>query len=98
VPFNCTITQAELLADQTGSIVVNIWKTSYANYAPGTHPVAADKITASAPPTISAAAKAQDATLSGWTVALAAGDILAFNVDSAATITKVTLSLRVTRN
>jgi hypothetical protein len=98
VPFNCTITQAELLADQTGSVVVNIWKTTYANYAPGTHPVAADKITSSTPPTISSAAKAQDSTLSGWTTTVNAGDILAFNVDSAATIQKVTLSLHVQRS
>lgn len=97
VPFACVITENTLLADQTGSIVVNIWKTTFASFVPGTHPVAADKITASAPPTISAAAKSQDATLSGWTTSLAAGDILALNVDSAATITRVTLSLRLTR-
>lgn len=97
VPFACTITENTLLADQTGSIVVNVWKCSYANYAPGTHPVVGDKITSSAPPTISAAAKAQDATLTGWTTAVSAGDILAFNVDSCATIQKATLSLRVTR-
>lgn len=98
VPFPCTITQNELLADQTGSIIVNIWKTDYASYAPGTHPVVADKITASAPPTITAAAKSQDSTLTGWTVALAAGDILAFNIDSCSGITKATLSLRVSRS
>lgn len=98
VPFNCTITESTLLADQVGSVVVDVWRTTYANYLPGTHPVAADKLTASAPPTISSASKAQDTTLSGWTTALNAGDILAVNVNSAATITKVTLSLRVSRS
>lgn len=97
VPFGCTIQVATLLPDQTGSIVVNVWKCSYANFQPGTHPVAADKITASAPPTITSTFKAQDATLVGWTTAIAAGDILAFNVDSVTTITKCTISLKVLR-
>ena len=82
VPFACTITRATLLADQTGSIVVNIWKDTYANYPP----TVADKITASAPPTISSAINSQDSTLTGWTTSIAAGDTLRFNVDSAATI------------
>lgn len=98
VDYNCTINQATLLADQTGSVVVNIWKTTFANFAPGTHPVAADKITSTTPPTISAAAKSQDSTLTSWTTAITAGDILAFNVDSCATIQRVTLGLKVTRS
>jgi hypothetical protein len=93
VPFACTITAVRLLADVSGSVVVNIWKDTYANYPP----TVADKITASAPPTISGATKSQDTTLTGWTTAIAAGDILAFNVDSATTITRVTVSLTVTR-
>ncbi len=63
IPFACTINQVTLLADQSGSIVVDIWKDTYANYPP----TGADSITASAKPTISAAAKSQDATLTGWT-------------------------------
>ena len=91
IPFACTILQATMLADQSGSIVVDIWKDSYANYPP----TDADSITASAPPTISEAVKSQDATLSGWTTAVSAGDILAFNVDSCSTITRIVLSLKV---
>lgn len=98
VDFAGTIQQSTLLADQTGSIVVNIWKTDYASFAPGTHPVVGDKITGSAPPTISAAAKALDTTLVGWTTAFAAGDIFAFNIDSVTTITRVTLALKALRN
>jgi len=91
VPFACTILQATLLADQSGSIVVDIWKDTYANFPP----TDADSITASAPPTISSAQKSQDSMLSGWTTSIAAGDILAFNVDSAATITRCTVALKV---
>lgn len=93
VPFNCTINRATLLADQSGSVVVNVWKDTYANFPP----VVGDKITASAPPTITTATKSQDSTLTGWTTTISAGDILAFNVDSVTSITRVTLSLKVTK-
>lgn len=99
VPFNCTITENTLLADQSGSIVVNLYKCTYANFdASATHPVVGDKITSSAPPTITAAVKSQDSTLSGWTTAMSQGDILAIHVDSASGVQRVTLSLRVTRS
>jgi hypothetical protein len=93
IPFALTITQATLLADQSGSIVIDIWKDTYANFPPDV----ADTITAAAKPTISAATKSQDATLTGWTTSVSAGDILRFNVDSAATVTRVVLSLKYTK-
>ena len=91
IDFACTVLSWTLLADQSGSIVVNVWKDTYANFAP----TVADKITASAPPTISSATKGQSSTLTGWTTSIAAGDVLRFNVDSVATITRVTLILKV---
>jgi hypothetical protein len=93
IPFDCTINQVTMLADQTGSAVVDIWKDTYANFPP----TDADSITASAVPTISSATKSQDATLTGWTTTVTAGNILRFNVDSASTITRLTISLKVTR-
>ncbi len=96
IPVACTISVATLLADQTGSVVVDVFRCVYSAFAPPTHPASADKITASAPPTISSATKSQDSTLTGWTKTLAAGDILGFNVNSATTITRVTISLKVT--
>jgi len=93
IPFACTITRVTLLADQSGSIVIDIWKDTCANFPP----TVADTITASAKPTLSSAQKSQDSTLTGWTTAIAAGDILAFNVDSVATCERVTLSLKCTK-
>lgn len=93
VPFACTIVSVTLLADVSGSMVVDIWKDTYANYPP----TVADTITASAKPTISSATKATDATLTGWTTAVAAGDTLGFNIDSCSTITRATLVLKVNR-
>ena len=97
IPFACTITQATLLGvlptSTNGSIVLDIWKDTYANHPP----TVADSICAAAKPTIANAQKAQDATLTGWTTAIAAGDILFINVDSITTFTAVTLSLKVTK-
>jgi len=93
IPFGCTIQSWTLLGDQSGSIVIDIWKDTYANYAP----TIADTITASAKPTISAALKGQSSTLTGWTTAVAAGDILRFNVDSVTSLTRVTISIKVVK-
>lgn len=93
IPFACSINRVTMLADQSGSIIVDIWKDTYANFPPDN----TDSITASAPPTITTAQKSQDSTLTGWTTAIAAGDCLAFNVDSVTDIERLTLSLKVTK-
>lgn len=91
--YACTIEDWTLLADQSGSIVIDIWKDTYANYPP----TVADTITASAKPTLSSVIKNTSSTLPGWTTAVAAGDTICFNVDSATTVTWVTISLKCTR-
>ncbi len=97
VPFACTITGWQILSTDAagpataGSIVVDLWKDTSANYPP----TVADTITASAKPTLSAANFVSSTTLTGWTTSLAAGDVLAFNVDSAALVTRVLLQLTV---
>jgi hypothetical protein len=93
VPFDGVITSATLIADQTGSMVIDIWKDTYANYPP----TVLDTITASAKPTLSNAVKAQDTTLTGWSTAFSAGDIFYFNVDSCTSIQNATLILRATK-
>lgn len=93
--FAWTITQVVMLADQSGSAVVDIFKCTYTQFDAGsTHPVSGDKITASAPPTITTATKSKDSTLTGWTTAVNADDVLAFSVTSATTITRVTVALK----
>lgn len=86
-----TILEWTVLADQSGSIVIDVWKDTYANFPP----TVADTITASAKPTLSTAQKNQSSTLTGWTTGVSAGDILRFNVDSAATVQRVTLTLKI---
>lgn len=93
IPFNCTIIRATMLADQSGSAVVQVWSDTYAAFPP----TVADAIYASAPPTITTATKSQDATLTGWTTTIPSGNILRFNVSSVTTITRLTLSLKIVR-
>jgi len=93
IPFNCTINSWTILADQSGSIVFDIWEDTYANYPP----VVGDSIVAAAKPTISGATKATSSTLTGWTTSLSVGDTLRFNIDSVSSITRCILTLAVTR-
>lgn len=88
-----TIVAATVLAldNLTGSIVIDIWKDTYANHPP----TVADTITASAKPTVSSAVKSTDTTLTGWTTSVAAGDVLFFNVDSVSTFQRVLVSLQI---
>ena len=91
VPYNCTAKSWTILAENSGSVVVDIWKDTYANYPP----TVADTIAGSEKPTISSGIKNQDNSLTTWTTALSEGDILAFNIDSVTDITKIYLSINV---
>lgn len=91
IPFKCEIQRVTLLADVSGSIKIDIWKDTYAQFPPDND----DSICGGNEPEISDGVKDQDATLTDWTKTIAAGDILAFHVDSAETLTRVTLSLKV---
>lgn len=93
VPFACEIQEAVVLADQTGSIQIDIWKDTFANFPPTND----DSITDAAPMVISSATSSQDTTLTGWTKTLAAGSILRFNVDSCDAITRCTVILKIKR-
>jgi hypothetical protein len=94
IDFACTISGVTLLADQSGSIVIDIWKAAYASYPP----VDGGSITASAPPTITTDTDSQDTTLTGWTTSISANDTLRFNVDSVTSIQRVTLTLKATKS
>jgi hypothetical protein len=91
IPFPCEIQEVTLLADQVGSIVLDILKDSYANYPSAT------SITASEKPTISSSDKSQDGTITGWTTTINEGDYLRFNVESVTNITRCTVHLKILR-
>ncbi len=84
-----TLTEWYLLSDQIGSIVIDVWLDTFANYPP----TIADTITASNKPTLSSTDKASDVTLTGWTTTVTSGDVIKFNVDSVTDIQQCTLIL-----
>jgi len=96
LPFAGTFTAWRLLADQSGSIVIDLWKDTYANFPPTN----ADAMPGTGKElTISSATKAEDTAITDWTTDdFAKGDILRFNVDSCTSITQVTVSLSYTES
>jgi|GEM_PF-7083278 len=82
-----TIIGWTILADQSGSIAFDIFKSTFAGYPP------AASIVAAAPPTLVTTDHGESSTLTGWTISVAAGDVLGFSITSVTTIQRVTLQL-----
>jgi hypothetical protein len=95
VPYSCTIHSWTMLADVAGSIVIDVWKADYAHFPPTN----ANSITNGHKPALSSSMNAQATDLSGWsTVEVNAGDVIAFHVDSASLVSRVTFVMGVTKN
>lgn len=91
VPYAHEIIGAYLLADVSGSAVVDIWRHS-------SHPpTVAHTITASAKPTLAAAQYYADTTLTGWSTTGAAYSFYGIKLDSNSTITVLQVQLVVER-
>jgi hypothetical protein len=92
-PYSGTITEWDVIADVSGSIVVDVWKTTFAS-AP---PTVANTITGTDLPTLSSAQKASSVALTGWTTTITTGDVIAFKINSATSVTRVNVTLKVSR-
>jgi hypothetical protein len=96
VPYDLSIFGWTLLADTSGSISIELWKDTYANYPP----TVADLVTGTTGtnnPRISSSNKNTSTVLTNWTTAWTAGDVIRMNVASATTITRVSLILWIWR-
>lgn len=89
VPFSGVIDRWDIVADVSGSVVLDVWKRA------GAIPTVTHTIAGSEKPTLSAAQLASDTSLSTWTTTVAAGDVFGINVDSISTVKQVTLTIRV---
>ncbi len=87
------ITEVAIESNVVGSIVIDLWKSSWA-LSP---PTVANTITAAAKPTLSTAQKYLDTVLSGWTTAVAEDDVLAVYVNSVTSIQWVDGSIKIQR-
>ena len=95
VPFKCDIDAVRMVADQAGTIQVDINKATFSGVP------AYSSITSSAVPNLATVQKSEDTTLTSWTTALADGDFLEWEVDTSpapASVTWVLVSLDVTRS
>ena len=88
VPFSCTISAWNMSVD-TGTATVDVWKI-----ASGTGlPTISNTITASATPAIASNNSLHSTTLTGWTTAVAANDIVGINLKATASATVVNLTV-----
>lgn len=92
MPCAGTFNRWTMMGDASGSAVIEVWKDTYTNYPP----TIGDKISASDPPTISAATKGQG-TCTGWTTSFAKGDVLRFHINSVSGLTRIGLAIGFTR-
>jgi hypothetical protein len=87
-----------MLSDTTTISVVDIMRTTYALFDAGsTHPVIADKITASLPPTINPSLyKTNVTSVATWSASLTNGNVIAFRTITNTAATTLSLTLIVT--
>jgi hypothetical protein len=85
VPYNGTISDWQMVADRTGSCLIDITKSTFAGFPTQT------SITGSAPVSMSSAQKASSSILTGWNTTITAGDVYGFTLISASLITRLNL-------
>ena len=90
VPVACTITGYVITADQSGSAVVDVLRSTYSGFPTTSSLASSDK------PTLSSVQKNENLSVSVWTTALAAGDQLQANLNSVTTCTRLNLTINVT--
>jgi hypothetical protein len=91
IPYNCVIQGWTITADVSGSAVVTVSRATYNNFPTFT------AISGTQKPTLSNAQKNQNLALTTWTTALDQGDVLRATVDSATTVKRLSIGLRVLR-
>jgi hypothetical protein len=91
VKVNGTILGWTIVTDQTGSITIDVKKSTFSGYPTTSTICGGNK------PAVSSARKAEDTTLTSWTLTVNAGDVLEFNVDSVSACTWATIMLDIKR-
>lgn len=84
IPFDCTITGWDIRSDVSGSVVVDVKRAGIS-------------IAGTEKPTLSSSSSNSDLALSTWTTSLLAGDVIEFVVDSASTLTWVSVTILITK-
>lgn len=100
IPIGFTISAYTILGNSTGSISLDVWRCTYAQFdagvsAPTSSMSLISTSTGASLPNASSATKAQSTSLSGWTTSISAGDILAVTVASISNFSQVNFSLSI---
>jgi hypothetical protein len=91
IPFACTLTSAIALANTSCSVSIDIKKCAYTSF-----PTFAS-IVSSAPLAMATTQNTLDTTLTGWTTAITAGDLMEFLVSGCTGASRLTVSLKYNR-
>lgn len=90
VRHNGTLKKWSLMGAPSGSVTVDVWVDSWANYPP----TDADSITNGNEPSYTSAQKAESNDLSNWSVVtVSAGDIIKCHIDSVSSVEQLVLQL-----
>ncbi len=84
IPWDCTITGWDIRSDVSGDCVFDVKRSGVS-------------LAGTEKPTLSSASSNSDLALSTWTTSLTAGDVVEFIVDSAATLTRATVTILVNK-
>lgn len=93
MPFAMTLQSYGAAGTPSGSVTLDIWKTTHALFDGTTHPVAGDTICGTTPITYNGTVKASGTIPGDWTTALSMGDWLAYNVNGCGTVQMLTIAL-----
>ena len=87
IPYDCEILGWYIVADTVGSIEIDVWKAA-------SIPNGTNSICGSDTPKLISVQENQNETLTEWSINVTSGDVVAFNVVSASTVTKVNLIIK----
>jgi len=92
VPYNLGITGWDIVANTSGNCAIDIWKNT-------TFPTVSDSITGTQKPMLNNIQfQSNTGSLNTWITGVTNGEIIVFNLISATTISKLTLSVRTIKN
>ena len=92
IPYNGTITGWQVIGDISGTCSFDVWKTGA-----GIIPTIADTIVGTEKPNLLAQQINSDLSLTTWTTAVNAGDIVGIVLDNASTLSQAWLTVFITK-
>jgi len=93
MPYNATIIGWDIIGNTTGDCMVDVWKSTGPSI-----PTIVNTITGTEKPRLNSQQINSDNTLTSWSTSLFTNDVVAFNVVSATTVSRINLIIKVIKN